>query len=357
MVLADLKSALRLSEGTLGLALTIGILASLPTMFYGGAIADRLGVRSVIAISALAMAAVLAGFFWVEHYAVLVLLLLLMFGASGVYDVGINAAAVGYEQIKHQRVMTYFHAAFSGAAALGALTAGLLLAAGLPFRVLYLLIALVLTGIVAVIWRSRRLPQHQTKAGEIRTAGLYRNTALLLLGSITGLGMLAESTLESWSPIYLRGYLEMPPVLGASGVAVFHTAMFLGRLGAGPMVARVNRRPLLLQTTGALTAVGMALALATESPGLILAGFLIVGLGLSIIVPIGFSLAGDLAPGRTGAAISVIAVLSYGGFLIGPALVGGFAEWLDLRLALVTVIVAGVLILGLSLRVKVGKPG
>ena len=121
------------------------------------------------------------------------------------------------------------------------------------------------------------------------------------------------------------------------------------------MVARFNRRPL-LQTTGALAAVGMALALATESPGLILAGFLIVGLGLSIIVPVGFSLAGDMAPGRTGAAISVIAVLSYGGFLIGPALIGGLAEWFGLRLALATVIVAGVLILGLSSRIKAGRP-
>jgi MFS family permease len=220
---------------------------------------------------------------------------------------------------------------------------------------MYLLIALLLLGVAFLTRRSRKLPENRATVSDVRASSLYRNTGLLLLGIITGLGMLSEGTLESWSPIYLRDYLEMPPVLGASGVAVFHLAMFLGRLGAGPVVARFNRWTL-LQTTGILAVLGMTLALATESPTLILTGFLMVGLGLAIVVPVGFSLAGEAAPGRTGEAISVVAVLSYGGFLIGPALIGGLAHWLGLRLALFTVVIAGALIAGLSLRVR-AEPG
>lgn len=355
VVLVDLKNALDLSAGALGLALTVGTVASLPAMFYGGPIADRLGVRSVLVAAALVIAAAMVGFYLSGHYAVFVVLLLLLFGASGVYDVGINAAALRYEQIRHRRVMTYFHAAFSGGAAVGALMAGMLLAVGTPFRILYLLVALLLAGIAVLVWRSRRLPEGHATVGDVKATGLYRNPAILLLGSITGLGMLSEGALESWSTIYLRGYLEMPAMLGASGVAVFHTAMFLGRLGAGPVVARVSRQTL-LQATGALAATGMALALATEFPVLILTGFLIVGLGLAIVVPVGFSLAGELAPpGRAGEATAVIAVLSYSGFLIGPALIGGLAEWLGLRLALATVIAAGVLIMGLGFRVRASR--
>lgn len=351
VILADLKDVLHLSAGALGVALTVGTLASLPAMFYGGPIADRLGVRAVIVTAVLIMAAAMIGFFVVGHYAVFVVLLLFLFGAGGVYDVGINAAAVRYEQLTHRRVMTYFHAAFSGGAAVGALSGGMLLAVGIPFRSLYLMIALLLMGIAVLIGRSQRLPESSAGVESVKTSGLYRNGAILLLGSITGLGMLSEGTLEAWSAIYLRSYLEMPPVLGASGVAVFHAAMFLGRLAAGPVVARFDRRTL-LRASGTLAAAGMALALATQSPALILSGFLIVGLGLSIVVPIGFSLAGDLAPGRAGEATSVIAILSYGGFLVGPALIGGLAEWLGLRLALVTVIAAGVLIMGLGFRVR-----
>jgi hypothetical protein len=37
------------------------------------------------------------------------------------------------------------------------------------------------------------------------------------------------------------------------------------------------------------------------------------------------------APGRVGAAISVVTTLGYGGFLVGPVIVGGLMELLDPR--------------------------
>lgn len=352
VVIADLKAALGLSDGALGAALTIGTVASLPAMFYGGALADRLGVRHVIVAAALIVAAGMAGLYLVDGYAVLLLLLLVLFGSSGVYDVGINAAAVGYEQRTHRRVMTYFHGVFSGAAAAGALLAGVLLTAGVAFRLLYLLLAALLACVAVLVWRSRRLPERGA-AGGVKSSGLYRNPAILVVGVITGLGMLSEGALEAWSAIYLRSHLELPAVLGASGVAVFHTAMCLGRLGAGPVVARISRRTL-LQGAGGLAAAGMALALATPQPALILSGFLIVGLGLSIVVPVAFSVAGDLAPGRAGEAASVVAVMGYAGFLLGPAVIGGIAQGLGLRLALAIVIAAGAAVVVLGMRVRAG---
>ena len=109
-----------------------------------------------------------------------------------------------------------------------------------------------------------------------------------------------------------------------------------------------NRRTLL--GAGLLAAVGMALALATLEPTLVVAGFLVVGFALSAVVPVAFSVAGDLAPGRAGGVISVVTTLGYGGFLLGPVLVGGLAEILGLRVALGTIAAAGALIFTLSLR-------
>jgi MFS family permease len=352
VVLADLKHALDLSPGALGAALTLGTFASLPAMFLGGPLIDRLGTRYVIMTAALMMAAAMMGFFWVNHYAILILVLLILFGASGVYDVGINAAAVNYEQIRQRRVLTYFHAAFSGAGALGALMAGTLLYAQVPFRAIYLFIAGLLTGMGILVWRSRRLPTQSTATQGVKTTHLYKAPVIVLLGVITALGMLSEGTLEAWSAIYLRSYLELPTLLGASGVAVFHGAMLLGRLGAAPMVARLSRKTL-LQGAGFMAAAGMTLALSSETPAVILAGFLVVGLGLALVVPVGFSLAGDLASGRTGEATAAIAVMSYIGFLVGPAFIGTLAEWLGLRLALATVVVAGLLIAMLGSRVRI----
>ncbi len=354
VMLADIKEALSLSAGELGAALTVGTVASLPAMFHGGALADRLGVRHVIVAAALGVAAALVGFSLTGHFALFTALLLLLFGTSGAYDVGINAAAVRFEQVTHRRVMSYFHAAFSGAAAVGAMSAGVLLALGVGFRILYLLAALLMVGIAVLAGRGRGLAPGRSEPAGTRATGLYRDATIVLIGVIAGLGMLSESTLESWSVIYLRSYLDLPAVLGASGVAVFQAAMFLGRMGTGPVVARFSRRRV-LQATGVLVAAGMSLALTTASPALILAGFLIVGLGLATVVPVGFSLAGDLAPGRAGEAASVVAMLGYTGFLIGPALIGGLAQWWNLRLALASVIVAGVLILVLGSGLRSGR--
>jgi MFS family permease len=78
----------------------------------------------------------------------------------------------------------------------------------------------------------------------------------------------------------------------------------------------------------------------------------VVGLALSAVVPIAFSAAGDLAPERAGAAISVVTTLGYGGFLLGPVIVGGLAEVLGLRIALGIITLSGLLIFALSLRLK-----
>jgi MFS family permease len=157
--------------------------------------------------------------------------------------------------------------------------------------------------------------------------------------------------MEHWSGVYLRNTLGLSALLGGSGVAVFYGSMAVGRLGAAFVIDRFGDRRTLLGA-GLLTAGGMSLALATREPLLVVAGFLVVGLALSAVVPIAFSVAGDLAPENAGAAVSVVTTLGYGGFLLGPVIVGGLAEIVGLRGALGIIAVSGVLIFALSLRLK-----
>ncbi|MDQ3590356.1 MAG: hypothetical protein M3392_08995 [Actinomycetota bacterium] len=48
----------------------------------------------------------------------------------------------------------------------------------------------------------------------------------------------------------------------------------------------------------------------------------------------------------------MVTTLGYGGFLLGPVVVGGLAELLGLRVALGTIAVAGLLIFTLALRLR-----
>jgi MFS family permease len=354
VLIADLSRALDISPGPLGVALALGAAASIPAMLFGGRALDRWGRRAMILLNGALMGLGFGMLALVDTYGSLVVLLVVVFANSGAYDVGINAAAMDLERASKRRVMSYLHAAFSGGGMAGALAAGALVSAGMGFRAIYPLVTFLLVLVLVAVFFTRTLaggtgPEPGGRAG----FEVYRNPAILLLAALAALSFLSEGTMENWSAIYLRGSLELPALLGASGVAVFHAAMLAGRLGAAGAVLRFGRRNTLL-ASGALAALGMSLALATDFVPFILAGFLLVGVSLAAVAPISFSLAGDVAPDRAGQASSVITTVGYSGFLFGPVIIGGLGEIAGLRLALATIILAGALIFALSLWVREG---
>ena len=153
--------------------------------------------------------------------------------------------------------------------------------------------------------------------------------------------------MEHWSGVYLRNTLALPALVGASGVAVYHASMAAGRLVSAGIISRFGNRPT-LRAAGLLTAIGMALVLATREPTLAVCGLLIVGLALSAVGAIALSVAGGMFPERTGEASSVVTTLGYGGFLLGPILIGVLAEVLSLHVALGTVVIVGISIAALA---------
>jgi MFS family permease len=351
VLLADLSLALTLSPGPLGLALFVGAAASILAMALLGWTTDRLGRRPFLVLSGGAFGAGIAALAVAGNYASLLAALAILYAASGLYDVGINAVGLDLERAAGRRIMAVLHATFSAGGVAGALSAGAFLSAGVGFRYVYLAVLAPLAVVILAL-AITRFPTSTEPSGDGEKTGrfgLYRSSPLLFVAFIATLGLLSEGEMEHWSGIYLRQNLELPALLGASGVAVFHAAMAVGRLGTAWTVALFGNRRTLLGA-GLLAAVGMALALATLQPILVVAGFLVVGLALSAVVPVAFSVAGDLAPGRAGGAISVVTTLGYGGFLLGPVLVGGLAEILGLRVALGTIAAAGALIFTLSLR-------
>ena len=353
VLLADLSRALELSPAPLGFALFVGAAASILAMALLGWTADRLGRREFLIISGGAMGAGIAALAFSGGYAALLAALIVLHAASGLYDVGINAAAVDLEKATGRRIMAVLHASFSAGGAVGALSAGALLSAGVDYRHVYLGVLLPLGTVILAVATIRFPPPGEPPDNEGRgeRPALYRNLPLLLIAVIATLALLSEGEMEHWSGVYLRQTLGLSAVVGGSGVAVFYGAMAAGRLGAAFVIARFGNR-LTLRAAGLLAASGMTLALATREPPFVIAGFLVVGLALSAVVPIAFSAAGDLAPERAGAAISVVTTLGYGGFLLGPVMVGGLAEALGLRIALGIIAVSGLLIFTLALRLK-----
>lgn len=242
------------SPGPLGLAIFAGASSSIAAMALLGRIVDRIGRRPFVLVAGGVMGLGIPGLAVANGYWALLAALVVLYGASGLYDVGINATAVDLERASGRRIMSFFHAAFSGGGVAGALAAGALLSAGVGYRHVYLLVLLPLAATLLGVFATPPVAPEAPSRDEGEPGhGLYKNLPLLLVASIATLGLLSEGEMEHWSGIYLRDGLALPTLLGASGVAVFHAAMVVGRLGAAWTVNRLgNRRT--LAGAGLLTA-------------------------------------------------------------------------------------------------------
>lgn len=348
VVLPDLTLALRIDDAQLGLALTLGAGASLPSMWLAGRAVDRFGAKRVLYLTASVMAGAYTAFATIPTYLLLIVLLLCFYGASGAFDIAINAAALTFERATGMQFMTTLHAAFSGGALLGALGTGALLATGTAFNLLYLAVPIALAGTMLVVRRSSI-----GEGGGVTTTeahGSRRTWSLILvaLGIVAAMATLSEGALESWTAIYLRLALGFPATFGVAGVAAFHAAMVIGRLTGGRVVAAIGRRWTLL-AGGTLALLAMPLALSTDEPAIVLSGFFLVAIGLSSLFPIAISMAGTLHGGR-GQSAATVMTLGYAGFLVGPALIGGIAGLTSLRLALLVVAAAGLVTILIAAR-------
>jgi fucose permease len=127
----------------------------------------------------------------------------------------------------------------------------------------------------------------------------------------------------------------------ALAYASFSGAMAAGRFAGDWVRARMSPTRL-MRVSGVLAAAGMALALAVTSPQVALAGFALVGLGLSNVVPVLFSAASQV-PGITPAhGIAAVSGVGYLGMMAGPPLIGLVAEHSSLTAGLVVVVVFAV---------------
>ncbi len=351
VALADLRRALDVSEGPLGLAITVSVVASFPAMLAAGRVADRFGARALIAGGAVSMACVFLAVTQIGSYAALVATILVFLTSSGIYDVGINASAVIQERRTARPIMSLFHAAFSAGGATGAILAGVGISAGLPFRSLYVAVACLLAVVATLFWLAgeRERPRPGAEGANGRSS-LVRNPLVLTLAVIVSLAFLGEGAMETWSSIYLRDFLGFSAVVGASGVAVFHLSMAIGRATTSLVVRRLGRTRTLTMA-GGLAVAGNVVALGTERAPLILGGFILVGVALSSVAPVALSLGGDLVPGRTGQVSALLMTIGYAGFSIGPSVIGLTAEVASLRLALWIVTLVGLGIIVLSTRV------
>ncbi len=331
------KAHFGLGERALGLAMLASGVGALLALMQAGRLVGRFGPRAVSAVTGLACCLLIAGLIAFDRYGALVALLLAFGVVASLFDVSINAEATEIERLTGRALMSGFHGMFSlggmaGAAAGSALTGGAGMPAGQHLALAAVVgAALVVAGCLGML----RSTAAGSESGGPRLS-LPRGP-LFLVGLLAAMGLMAEGALYDWSVLYMKQALLSDAGTAALAYASFSGAMAAGRFGGDAVRARVSSVPL-LRASGWLAAAGMALALLVPHPGVALAGFALVGLGLSNVVPILFSSAAKV-PGVTPAhGIAAVSSIGYLGMMAGPPVIGFIAESTSLTTGLFTVV-------------------
>ena len=313
-----LRERLAIGDDLLGvLLLCIGI-GSLLVMPVAGVLAERIGCRRVLIVSAVLYAASLLSICFVNSFWMAVPVIFFFGGLMGCVDVVMNIAAVIVEQGIGRRIMSGMHGFWSLGGFVGAGLYGVWVGlAGLTAFQSTLIAAVLMLALTAVFGRHL-IPYGGGGGGSL--IAIPRGI-VAFVGVTAFIAFLSEGAVMDWSGVYLTTVRGMDLSLAGMGFSVFSGAMLLMRFLGDHVIQRVGQFP--VAVGGALLAfVGILLVMFAPVNTLLYLGFFAIGIGSANIVPVFFSLMGRQSVMPVGTAVSAVSTMGYLGILAGPAAIG-----------------------------------
>lgn len=331
-VLPDLKTMLGVDEGQLGLLIFLTPIAAISAMLAAPAFGAALGRAAL----PLAVALMACGFALPGQTAVIWLFPLAMACAgagTGLTDVLMNARVAAMENARGLHLMNLTHAAYSFGYAGGAILTGAMRGAGwAPGSVMAVMAGVGLLCALATLDRDGRIEGlRRPKDGTALPLGLIP----VIGGGIVLIAFMTENAAENWSALHIEKTLGGSPEEGALGPAALALTMGFARLGGQGIAGRVKAFTI-LRVGAVIAAIGALIAAQATGPGMAYAGFIVMGIGASVLAPTAFSLVGQMgAPEIRARAIARATLLGYFGYFVGPPLLGLIAGSFGLRMAFV----------------------
>ncbi|MEV7677604.1 MFS transporter [Streptomyces sp. NPDC088341] len=383
-----IQDRLGLSEGQLAVALvglSSGAFLGLPLM--GGLVA-RYGSRPVLFTGMTVYLAALPGLAFAPSLPMLTVTLALFACGNTAIDVAMNTQGVLVERAYGRNILGGFHAVFSLGGIVGAVASGLAASAGVGTGPHFVITALVLYAAAAVATTALIPdPPGRAQGSDRRTQNADRRTqesdrgtqepnlltqdadrraedakdpaplfalpsaGLWIPGLVAFCALVGEGVMNDWGAVYLHDVTGASPGAAGAGFALFSAGMVVGRLSADRIRARTGTVRFTLGCA-LVAALGSVVSIAVPTTGGGLAGYTLLGLGMAAVIPVIFSHAAQLRPERPGPAIAAVSAVGYAGFLAGPPLIGGIAEAVDLRAAMLVLpaLMAAMALLSLRLR-------
>lgn len=357
------KESLGLSNTALGLAIAAMPTGAILTGMLAGPLIHRFGSgptavgTSMVSLVALPFIA-LAQNWWMLAGALFVL------GSADAWtDSAQNAHGLRVQRRYGRTIINTFHAVWSLAAVAGGLLGAVMAGSGTP--ILWHLggVSAVLLAVNLLV--SRLLlpgPEHSERSDGAESSGRGGRTRmpgrgvalLVMLGVLLMTAGGIEDAAASWGAVYMTSELGAPLFLAAMPFVACQAMMTLGRLVGDRFTDRFGAAAV-GRTCGLLAAAGISLAVLVPHPAAAIAGFGVMGLGVSTLFPLTLAAAGNVPGVRTGDGVTIVGWLGRAGFLAFPPAVGLVADSSSLGTALwlVAAAGAGAFLLASALRPRV----
>jgi len=352
--LPRIQDQFHINDGIVGLVLLSSSIGALLAMPFTGWMIIRNGSRRITLFAAFFYCILIPLIPWLPTATLLplVILFFLLGVSAGMLDVAMNSQAVMVEKQMGKPIMTSFHAVFSIGMMIGALGGSLFTKISSGLFIHFITVSSIS---VAVVFIARYYLIHDKPEKKEVEGPAFRlpNAAMVSIGVIAFCSMLGEGAMADWSTNYMENISKADPAMAPLGLSAFALAMTIGRVFGDGARIKFGDRPLMIGC-GIVATIGLSIAVIFIHPITVIIGLFVVGLGLSAVVPIAYSIAGHAKDLPPGVGLAMVTTVGYSGFLFGPPIIGLLANVQTLRWALVLVILLFVVMTGLSYFYKNG---
>ncbi len=346
----SIKADLGLSDGELGTILFALPIGQLSMMFFSGKLVTRLGSDRILPFSILFYAICLTNIGLAQNDWQLALHLF-FFGIFGnLTNIAMNTQGVYTEGLFRKAIMSSFHGMWSLAGFTGAIVGLGFMALDITTYLHFLIIAFIV--LLLVLFNYKYLIKAKENGKILRKKTFSKpDMSLVLLGVIGFCSMSSEGIMFDWSGVYFKDVVKAPSNLVIIGYTSFMIMMASGRFFGDLLINKFGRKTV-MQISGCMISFGLYIAVFFPFIFPCTLAFMIVGLGVSTVIPTLYSMAGKHPTIPTGEALTAVSSVSFLGFLMGPPVIGHISEQFGLQFSFAFIGMFGILIVFLVKKVK-----
>ncbi|MDF2432309.1 MAG: hypothetical protein JWP44_1940 [Mucilaginibacter sp.] len=343
-----IKHELHLNDAQLGtvlFALPIGLMLTMPLTSW---LLSKYSSRGVMLFGSLFLSVILILIGFADSMWQLILVLLCFGSARNLMTLSINTQGVAVQALYTKSIMATFHGIWSLAGFAGAAFGLVMVYFNIAPNYHFVLVSVALT-LFTFYFIKDTFYQQPIKQGRKPVFSLP-DKYLLKFSLICFACMACENTMYDWSALYFQKEVTPDKTIATAAFVIYLVAMTTGRFFGDKLVTRSGIKTV-LKFSGLFIFCGLSIAVALPYVVTAAFGFILVGFGVSCIVPMIFSLAGRSKSMSSSSALASISTIGYLGFVLVPPFVGFIAQTASLRWSFGIIALFGALIVFLVSKI------